>query len=109
MEISGGGEEGEIVASQSIRLILFEEAADSLDDCVDLDAWEACPVIAGPLVTVATGKSSLQDHMPRPIRSIASRIGWPEEGYCGCTHRSREMQRSGISSHQYPASCHYGG
>jgi hypothetical protein len=62
------------IASQSIRLILFEEAAHSVDDSVDFDTWQALPVIAGVLIAVATGKLPLQDDMSQAERPIPARV-----------------------------------
>jgi hypothetical protein len=66
-------------------------------------------MITGPLVAMATGKCSMQDHMPRPVRPITSRVRWAKERHCGYAQRGREMQRSCIASDKSPAPCDQGG
>src|ERR687891_1234997 len=108
METSGGGEGDAAVASQSIRLILLEEAAHSVDDRINFDTWQAFPVIAGPLIAVTTGKSLVQDHMPWPVWPVPLRIGWTKESHGRRAHRGGEMQRSGISPHKTSTARHQG-
>jgi hypothetical protein len=91
MDTSGGGEEAAVVESRSIQLILLEKAAHRVDDEVKVDARQTFPMIACTLVTITAGQFSLKDDVPRPIRSITARVGWPEERHRRRPHGGGEV------------------